>query len=149
RVGGVEELVAPERDADVVDVPARVAEEDEIAGHEVLAVDGDAVRCLDLLVGDAGNANADLRVGPLDQPRTVEAGARRRSSPPVRRADVLLGLGERGERTRAGDGLCVAVDGVGEGAAARRAFGPGEELARVVELRLIPRSVLVCRPLHV
>ena len=97
----VQELVAAHRDRDVVDV-ARLAEEDEVAGLEVRAVDRRPVARRELRVGDARDLDARLRVGPLGEPGAVEAGLRRRAAPLVGRAGVLLRLLERRQRLRAG-----------------------------------------------
>jgi hypothetical protein len=67
-VRGVDELVAPERDPNVVDVAGRVTKEDEIAGQQVLAFDRRPTRGQDLLIGDARQPDPDLRVRPLHKP---------------------------------------------------------------------------------
>ena len=78
------------------------AEEDEVAGLEVAALDRRAVARGELRVGDARDLDAGLRVGPLHEAGAVEARLRRRAAPLVRGARVLLRLLERRERLRAG-----------------------------------------------
>ena len=66
--GRVDEAVAAERHADVVDVAGGVAEEDEVAGEQVAAVDLRGALREDLLVGHARDPDAGLGVRPLDEP---------------------------------------------------------------------------------
>ena len=153
----------------MVDVAARVAEEDQVAGQQLAAPHGGAVHGLDLLVGDARDLHARLRVGPLDQAGAVEAGLRRRAAPLVRRAGVLLGLRERGDGLRPGplghrrgrrrvDHLLrgrragqLGRDGFrggGRDRARRRAGcgglgGVGEQLVGFVEAELVAAAVLL------
>ena len=129
RVRRVEEAVAAERHPDVVDVAGRVAEEDEVARDQVAAADLRGALREDLLVGDAGDPDAGLGVGPLHEPRAVEPGPRGRAAPLVRRAQVPPGLGERGPGMRAG--LHVAAGTVDQ--LLDRRPGPAQQLARLLE----------------
>ena len=77
----VQELVAAEVHADVVDV-AGVGEEHQVAGLEVRLVgDLDAVGRLDLRVGHARDLDAGLRVGPLHQARSSRSRSAASSRP--------------------------------------------------------------------
>src|SRR3954453_19097616 len=87
-VWGVDELVPSKRDSDVVDITARVAEEDQVAWDQVAAVHRVAVRGEYLLLRGARDLDADLRVGPLHEARAVEAGLGGGAAPSVRRPQL-------------------------------------------------------------
>ena len=148
----------------MVDV-ARLAEEEEVAGSEVAAVDRCAVGGGELRVGHARDLDAGLRVRPLHEAGAVEAGLRRRAAPLVGGAGVLLRLLERGERARAGAASTAGGGGrdvgggrgrrgrdgglLDGGGCGRRRPAPSEQPVGLAEAQLVAPAVLRGRPLDV
>ena len=99
---GVDEPVPADGHPDVVHVARRVAEEDEVPRQQSVAADLGGARSQDLLVRDAGDPDAGLRVRPLDQPGAVEARLRRRAAPAIGSPEIPPSLGERLPGARAG-----------------------------------------------
>src|SRR3954465_14826612 len=139
----------------MVDVAARVAEEDQVARNQVAAVHRVAVRGEDLLLRGARDLDADLRVGPLGQARAVETGLGRGAAPLVGRPQLALGGGHASERSAprgrtapAGHRVDLLRNTVAASAAAARTRlekAAGLVQAQLVAAAVRPRGVLDVR----
>ena len=83
----MEELAAADVHRLVVNVARGVAEEEDVAGLKVGSID--VLADVHLRVGDAGQVDAHLFVGVLDDSRAVEPGRGIVATPLVRRTHVL------------------------------------------------------------
>src|SRR3954468_21570855 len=85
----------------MVDVPGRIAEEDEVTGQQVASTHCGPSRSKDLLVRHPRDLDPGLCIRPLHETRAVESGLRARAAPEIGRSQIILRLGECRERPRA------------------------------------------------